>query len=517
MFSQDQAVYLFGEFRLEPAEHRLWQNGQVVALTPKAFEILVVLVRANGRLLLKDELFQQVWPDTTVEEANLTNNIVLLRKVLGTDETGKSYIETIPRKGYRFVGRIESVSPTPQPEVTIERITVQHIVTEEFELPDTVTALTQGQPDVVADYRVRPDPSAIPPGNEGLDRSTILPLLPPVVSPMVDQRRLAGNVALRRISPWWWIGLVVGILGVGWGIWGRKSESIAALPIKLVSRTLPLTTLNGQESEPAFSPDGQQIAFVWTGPTQGNRDIYIIPATGGEPRQFTDHSEDDCAPVWSPDGKFIAFVRGPGFETELIVRSVETGEERKYGSALHGLDWSPDGTHLAIVTSGGPHDMFRVYLINVETHEKRLLNGDVQSSFQERFPKFSPDGKTIAFIRRPNRVAQRGSLFLTSLETGTVRQITRETDVIDSLAWVPNGRELVCSMNRGGFFGLWSIAVDTGAAAPVSPLAGQCYDVAVDPKHGKLAYQLKYSYQKYNQSDKPSSQDQVLELKVVPD
>ncbi len=306
MFSQDQAVYLFGEFRLEPAEHRLWQNGQVVALTPKAFEILVVLVRANGRLLLKDELFQQVWPDTAVEEANLTNNIVLLRKVLGTDETGRSYIETVPRKGYRFVGRIESLNPTPQPEVMIERITVQHIVTEEFELPDTVTALAQSQPEVVAACREIPGQSAIAPGATGLDRSTSFPLLPPGVSPMVDQRRLAANVDLRRVSPWWWIGLVVGILGVGWGIWGRKSESIAALPIKLVSRTLPLTTLNGQESEPAFSPDGQQIAFETN--RDGNVEVYIMSANGGNPRNISSFSlANDHGPTWSPDGQFLVF------------------------------------------------------------------------------------------------------------------------------------------------------------------------------------------------------------------
>src|ERR1700746_1097627 len=96
-------LYEFGPFRLEPAEHKLMRGNEVVVLTPKAFDTLVLLVRNSGHLLEKDELIRAVWPDSFVEEGNLTNNISLLRKALGDDPP---YIETVPKRGYRFIGAV---------------------------------------------------------------------------------------------------------------------------------------------------------------------------------------------------------------------------------------------------------------------------------------------------------------------------------------------------------------------------------------------------------------------------
>ena len=93
-------IYEFGPFRLEPAEHKLLRGCEVVALTPKVFDMLVMLVRNNGHLLEKDELIRSLWPDSFVEEGNLSNNIFVLRKALGNDH---EYIETVPRRGYRFL------------------------------------------------------------------------------------------------------------------------------------------------------------------------------------------------------------------------------------------------------------------------------------------------------------------------------------------------------------------------------------------------------------------------------
>src|SRR5262249_5008227 len=99
-------LYEFGPFRLEPAERKLLRGNEVIALTPKAFDTLVVLVRNSGHLLEKDELIQMLWPDSFVEEGNLTSNVSLLRKALGQDP---EYIETVPKKGYRFVGAVRQL------------------------------------------------------------------------------------------------------------------------------------------------------------------------------------------------------------------------------------------------------------------------------------------------------------------------------------------------------------------------------------------------------------------------
>ncbi len=96
-------LYEFGPFRLDPAERKLLRSNEIVALTPKAFDTLHLLVRNNGRVLEKDELIRMLWPDTFVEEGSLSNHIFLLRKALGD---GQAFIETVPRRGYRFVGAV---------------------------------------------------------------------------------------------------------------------------------------------------------------------------------------------------------------------------------------------------------------------------------------------------------------------------------------------------------------------------------------------------------------------------
>lgn len=107
--------YEFGPFRLDPAEHTLLREGQTVPLTPKVFDILKVLVENNGHLFEKDELMKAVWPDSFVEEGNLTRNISTLRTALG-ERPEDQYIETVPKRGYRFVARVREVDENAERE-----------------------------------------------------------------------------------------------------------------------------------------------------------------------------------------------------------------------------------------------------------------------------------------------------------------------------------------------------------------------------------------------------------------
>ena len=106
-------VYEFGPFRLDPAEHTLLREGQPVPLAPKIFDILTLLVERSGHLFGKDEVMQAVWPDSFVEEGNLTRNISTLRTALGENLTNQ-YIETVPKRGYRFVGPVKEVAELPE-------------------------------------------------------------------------------------------------------------------------------------------------------------------------------------------------------------------------------------------------------------------------------------------------------------------------------------------------------------------------------------------------------------------
>jgi TolB-like protein/DNA-binding winged helix-turn-helix (wHTH) protein/Tfp pilus assembly protein PilF len=109
MSHQPKHIYEFGPFRLDAAERLLLRNGEAVPLTPKAFDLLLALVDRHGHLLEKDELLKKVWPDTFVEEANLASNISQLRKALGDGENGHRYIETAPKRGYRFVASVREI------------------------------------------------------------------------------------------------------------------------------------------------------------------------------------------------------------------------------------------------------------------------------------------------------------------------------------------------------------------------------------------------------------------------
>jgi len=107
---ETQVLYEFGSFRLNPADHSLLSAGKPVPLTPKSFEILVMLVERKGSLVTKDELMKRIWPDSFVEEANLSVNVSALRKALGDTPEHQQYIETVPKLGYRFIAPVSTVS-----------------------------------------------------------------------------------------------------------------------------------------------------------------------------------------------------------------------------------------------------------------------------------------------------------------------------------------------------------------------------------------------------------------------
>jgi TolB-like protein/DNA-binding winged helix-turn-helix (wHTH) protein/Flp pilus assembly protein TadD len=109
MARQLKQLYEFGAFRLDSAERLLLRNGQPLPLTPKAYETLLALVEGSGHVLEKDDLLKRVWPDTFVEEATLAQNVFTLRKVLGDTAEGHQYIETVPKRGYRFVAAVKEV------------------------------------------------------------------------------------------------------------------------------------------------------------------------------------------------------------------------------------------------------------------------------------------------------------------------------------------------------------------------------------------------------------------------
>ena len=117
MTGRNHRTYEFGPFKLVPAEKQLLRDGGSVSLTPKSFDLLLVLVENAGHLVEKGELMNRVWPDSFVEEANLSVKMSELRRVLGEGANENQYIETVPRRGYRFVARVVEGLHGLEPEV----------------------------------------------------------------------------------------------------------------------------------------------------------------------------------------------------------------------------------------------------------------------------------------------------------------------------------------------------------------------------------------------------------------
>src|SRR5712691_5919625 len=142
MDDQDRRFYQFGPFVLDTRIGALYRDGEVVRLTQKALEVLIVLVENNGKTVEKERLMSDVWSDTFVEEGVLSRNVHEIRKVLGDDPSDPHFIKTLPRRGYRFVADVKAVDTPADPaviegrssEVTlIEKRTIAHMVSEQIE------------------------------------------------------------------------------------------------------------------------------------------------------------------------------------------------------------------------------------------------------------------------------------------------------------------------------------------------------------------------------------------------
>ena len=133
MTKQPKHFYEFGDFRIDVSERTLLgRSGVVVQLTPKAFDTLLLLVENGGHVLGKRELMEKVWPESFVEENNLAQNISVLRKALGEGARGVKYIETVPKRGYRFVGGVRETWDESVDVLVRERTSASIVIEEEI-------------------------------------------------------------------------------------------------------------------------------------------------------------------------------------------------------------------------------------------------------------------------------------------------------------------------------------------------------------------------------------------------
>ncbi|MBP6798707.1 MAG: PD40 domain-containing protein, partial [Luteimonas sp.] len=412
-------------------------DGGSLRLTVKAMQVLLVLVEQRGAVVSREALFERVWPDTMPTDDVLTQAVAQLRKAFADDRDAPRYIETISKGGYRLIADVEW-------------------------LDAGAAATAAGDADADAatsDSAADAGPAATI--GEGV-------ALPPVRA--------------KSTRAWPWLAAGAAALLAGLAVlrpWSTPKAAPAAdppaaaiqAPIALNYRAL--TSLPGQERQPALSPDGSTVAF--TGRQRGDPGsaIQLQGTTQVSARRLTapPPDGDDQMPVWSRDGTRIAFVRTAGSRCDLMVIAVNGGEERKVGDcfrrAYSSFDWTPDGRGLVMGAlrdqdeSSGP-----LRILDLASGEWRKLEYGIADDDTDLIPRYSPDGRWLAF-RRNTSLAD---LWMMPAEGGEPRRLTTLRGDIRGWDWLPDGSGIVFShvTTEASLF-LYTLA--DGAIRPLPPLS----------------------------------------------
>jgi Tol biopolymer transport system component len=282
---------------------------------------------------------------------------------------------------------------------------------------------------------------------------------------------------------------IVGLTGVVSFRNGAGSDRSDSRPMSVGT----LTTLGGNVSSPVFSADGNFIAFSWSG--EGNSGtqrpgIYTVPVAGGTPVRLTSGLGGEEWPAWSPDGNDVAFVREMRDRSGIFSVPARGGPERKLldlrDDRYFWLGWSPDGRHLAFADRGSSQEPYRLSLLSLDTLERHRLASSPSDRLQSvlRFA-FSPDGQTLAFIAigSPNV-----DVCLLSLGDDKTRSIYSQREWIGGLAWTADGQALVLSLNQHGTRRLMKLPA-SGAKPEPLPIGGEdAYYPAVSRSGNRLAF-----------------------------
>ena len=265
---------------------------------------------------------------------------------------------------------------------------------------------------------------------------------------------------------------------------------------------VPFTSSPGLEENPAFSPDGRQVAFTWSAEIADRSDLYVKLIGAGDPLRLAMNA---VLPAWSPDGRWIAFYRGErgSYRHEVWIVPALGGTARKIGEfeylgwvahwvssalSLPDMEWTKDGKSLIVPDLKGVEAPGLV-LLSLETGEKRLLTRPPPGTLADTGPALSPDGRTLAFIR--NLTYGAGNVYLAALSRdgspiGDPKQLTFESHVAKAI-WLPGGNEILYNVPNGATWSWWRIST-RGAVKARPALPGIGPDLALSPTGDRLVY-----------------------------
>ena len=418
-------LYEFGPFRLDLERRLFRRQHQVVPLAPKTFDLLVLLVQSPGRAFSKQELMNALWPDTFVEEANLSFQISVLRKALG--EEGVRWIETVPKHGYRFGGDVKVIPSADRASGA----------SAEVSSPSTPIRL------VNAGKRKRWIAAIA--AASGLAVVSYLVLF---LGSRTETIRTAAAVAVP-LTAYQGFEIDPSLSPDGSQVafsWNGPTEDNYDIYVKLagLGGAVRLTTNPARDDNPAWSPDGRLIAFQRS-VSEVSKDVFVVPALGGAERQVATIN-----------------VAGLGMSSALDL----------YG-ATHNLSWTPDGRWIAFGGRRSEQESPGIWLTAVDGSERRRITTVGGHDFGDSSPAFSQDGRALAFVRVHTISASEVYVLPLSsalMPAGAPARVTPESGIVRGVAWVPGGNGLVFSVQGHlGLSRLHRIALAKTRPEPVGP------------------------------------------------
>lgn len=429
-------IVRFGVFELEVETGDLWKAGHRIRLQEQSRQVLLMLLARPGELVTREEVRAALWPDDTFVDFDAGLNVVVnrIRHVLNDSASSPRYIETLPRRGYRFIAPVESAPRTEPPAKALHDEPVStdrsHVSEAESSAPST------------EDVR--------PPGMMAGDAANRL-----------RSRKLVRVAAVATLLP--------ALIGAAWWAW-QATRPRAQTPAESVGRpNYPYTRLTfgpSLQTDPAFSPDGKFIAYA--SDRAGNFDIWVQALSGGsEPVQVTKSPAQDTQPAWSPDGGTLVFrsERGGG---GLFLVPAFGGAERRLTSFGSQPTWSADGSEILFFVGRLPlHHLLgnylRLHAVSFDGEPPREIVSDFLRDGSWRWVAGHPDGRISALGTRRTREF---GFFTVSRHEGQVTISKTVPLGADPGArpfrfqWNADGTMLYLEADAKGTRSLWRVRVD---------------------------------------------------------
>jgi len=529
MPSDFKQFYEFGPFTLDVFERLLLRRGEPVHLTPKEFETLLALVRGAGRVMSKEELLKEIWPDTFVGEATLAQNVFTLRRALGEAEGGRPFIETVPRRGYRFAVKVtarreggEAASGNAA-ENGAHALAAARVEDEGGAVirprADAAAGATFGADGLNADAPDAPDAS---------DKGSALRPSPtharaaervdsesgnaepgnaePVDFESVDSESRDGRVAAAALSSARAepararpreghpvrdavIISVVVFVSVALLVYAiyrlsvRPDVERARAPERgFQSMQVTRLPVTGSVAEAVISPDGNYLAYVATEPGRPGAGVWVRQvAAASHTQQLVAPAEATAygALAFSPDSQHLYYgaAREGGPRPALFRVPVLGGPAEKIFDApseVGGpLTFSPDGRQLAYVRGQFGRDMTLVVADLSGANPREVITRRAPEMFG--LPAWSPDGKYVACVygSADTLDAAAPSLGVRTfrLADGAEQRVTEPRWVdVRQLSWLPDGSGLVMSAAEAELSPaqVWAVSVPSGEVRRVT-------------------------------------------------